>query len=253
MDVNTNTRVRWEALRGLPQLAALAGKRVLDVGCGLGYFSLRFRERGACVLAIDVDRGSLRYLSEVHGVETLAVDVERESLPPGPFDAVFIGEILEHVRDPGALVAAAAAVLAAGGALIITTPALEGPLTRTAGKRLGHEHGAERHERDGFRSCELEGYCGDAGLRVAASTTCLFWAAELFMQLTKLGYLGKKRSYSGQSDIVAVQRGVPYRALRAVFPLLMPVFTLEHACARALGLAGHCHVVVAEKPAEPRP
>jgi 2-polyprenyl-3-methyl-5-hydroxy-6-metoxy-1,4-benzoquinol methylase len=253
MDVNTNTRVRWVALRSLPQLAALEGKRVLDVGSGLGFFSVRFSERGARVLAVDVDRESLRYLAANHGIPTQVVDVEREPLPGGPFDVVFVGEILEHLREPSALLADAARVVAPGGAVVVTTPALEGPLTRTSGKRLGHEHGTERHERDGFSSAELVDLCRGAGLTVVAHATCLFWAAELFMQLTKLASLGRKGAYRGQSDVVAMQRRLRYRALRAAFPVLMPLFGLEHRCATAFGLAGHCHVVVAQRASGARP
>jgi len=45
MDVNTNTRVRWEIIKNLPEVKLLNGKRVLDMGAGLGFFSLLWKEK----------------------------------------------------------------------------------------------------------------------------------------------------------------------------------------------------------------
>lgn len=247
MDINTNTRVRWDVLARHPLMWALAGKRVLDVGAGLGYFSARFAERGAEVLAIDVDKDALGYLSETFGIRTQVVDVERDPLPDAEFDIVFIGEILEHVDDPATLLGKAVTVLAPGGHLIVTTPALEGALIHTKGKRLGHEDGSERHARDGFRYEELAGLCAQQGLRVVYHVFSLFFASELFMQLTKLAYMKKSHAYHRQSDVIRQVRSAPYRIMRAFYPLLMLGFRAEQAASAALGLKGHCHIVIARK------
>ena len=71
MQINTNTRVRWETIKNLSELKSLRGKKVLDLGAGLGFFSVRFAEFGAEVLAIDVDKSSLEYLSRNFNIKIL--------------------------------------------------------------------------------------------------------------------------------------------------------------------------------------
>lgn len=247
MDVNTNTRIRWERLRRLPELANLEGALVLDVGAGLGFFSARFAAARAQVLSIDLDAKALDYLSREHGVATRVVDIANDPLPAGPFDLIFVGEVLEHLSDPAKLVGDAAEALAPGGSLIITVPALEGALIHTKGKNLAHDHGTEKHEREGFTKGELAKIAQMAGLGVRSHCYCLFYLSELFMQLTKFAYLRKKREYNSQSDITDTMRSLPYKSLRLVFPLLMQLFRVEEAILSRLGHRGHCHVMVCSK------
>ncbi|MEP7205910.1 MAG: bifunctional 2-polyprenyl-6-hydroxyphenol methylase/3-demethylubiquinol 3-O-methyltransferase UbiG [Casimicrobiaceae bacterium] len=99
----------------------LAGKRVLDVGCGGGILSEALAERGAQVLGIDLAERALS-VAKLHKLESgVAVDyrlVSVEALAeemPGAFDAITCMEMLEHVPDPGAIVAACGRLLRPGG------------------------------------------------------------------------------------------------------------------------------------------
>lgn len=247
MDINTNTRMRWEAIRRYPELSCLRGKRVLDVGSGLGYFSLRFKELGAQVHSIDVDKDSLSFIKEAYGVEVSYADIENDPLPAGHFDLVFIGEVMEHLKDPAEFMGRISKSLADGGMALITVPALEGPFIHTKGKMLGHEHGSEKHERDGFFYNELVVLIGGAGLEIARHNVTIYWLSELFMQLTKRGYMKKKKVYNSQSDIIELMKSPKYRLVSTIYPLLMPVFRLEQYVCDILGTKGHCHVILARK------
>ena len=97
------------------------GRRVLDVGCRYGALTRAYL-KGNHVVGIDVDRLALDDAARL-GIETQWVDAE-EGLPfeDGSFDVVVAGELLEHVRDPAALVREARRVLRPGGTFVGSVP-----------------------------------------------------------------------------------------------------------------------------------
>jgi SAM-dependent methyltransferase len=109
---------RMELFRGL---VGGPGRRVLDLGCRYGALTRAYAE-GNEVVGVDVDREALAEAAKL-GIETRWVDVE-QPLPFGDasFDVVVAGELLEHVRDPGRLVADARRVLRPGGRLVGSVP-----------------------------------------------------------------------------------------------------------------------------------
>jgi len=115
-------RLAWIAAR-----APLAGREVLDVGCGGGILAEAMAREGARVTGIDLAEKSLR-VARLHLLEGgLGVDyrgVSAEDLArerPASFDTVTCMELLEHVPDPGAMVAACAALAKPGGNLFFST------------------------------------------------------------------------------------------------------------------------------------
>lgn len=106
---------------------ALTGKRVADVGCGGGILSEGMASRGARVLGIDLGEKALG-VARLHKLES-GSDVEyrlvaAEALAasePGAFDVVTCLELLEHVPNPGAIVAACGALVRPGGTVVVST------------------------------------------------------------------------------------------------------------------------------------
>ena len=105
----------------------LAGKRVLDVGCGGGILAESMAGRGAIVTGIDLAEKPLG-VAKLHGLESgIAVDyrlVSAEALAadqPGAFDLVTCMEMLEHVPDPASTFAACAALVRPGGRVVVST------------------------------------------------------------------------------------------------------------------------------------
>ena len=100
-----------------------AGARVLDAGCGRSLFTEIRRDWPFSITAADVDLDLLRSRKAEHPQVRWAV-AEAHPLPfrDGAIDALFAGELIEHLPDPAAGVAEFRRVLRPGGTLILTTP-----------------------------------------------------------------------------------------------------------------------------------
>ena len=105
----------------------LLNKQILDVGCGGGILAESMAARGAIVTGIDLADKPLK-VAELHLLETgQHVDYRKISAEdlalerPASFDAVTCMEMLEHVPDPAATVAACAALVKPGGHVFFST------------------------------------------------------------------------------------------------------------------------------------
>jgi len=111
----------------IDRLAGLAGKTVLDVGCGGGILSEAMAGRGARVTGIDLADKPLK-VAQLHllesGAEVEYIKVSAEELArsrPRDFDVVTCMELLEHVPDPAATVRACAELVKPGGWVFFAT------------------------------------------------------------------------------------------------------------------------------------
>lgn len=111
----------------IDQLASLQGKRVLDVGCGGGILSESMHFKGADVTGIDLGEKSLN-VAKLHQLESGAkvnyqlISVEElAAQQSASFDIVTCMEMLEHVPDPSAIVAACAKLVKPGGSVFFST------------------------------------------------------------------------------------------------------------------------------------
>ena len=107
--------------------AGLAGRRVLDIGCGGGLLSEGMARRGARVTGIDLAPGAIE-VARLHAMEGgVVVDyrlVGAEALAesePGTYDLVTCLEMLEHVPDPAAIVASISRLVRPGGDIVCST------------------------------------------------------------------------------------------------------------------------------------
>lgn len=111
----------------IDRAGGLAGKQVLDVGCGGGILSESMAARGAQVMGIDLGEAHLR-VAELHTLETgvevtyrrIAVETLAEE-HPADFDLVTCMEMLEHVPDPASVVRACARLVRPGGLVFFST------------------------------------------------------------------------------------------------------------------------------------
>ena len=112
----------WPALRAL--LPDLHGLRVLDLGCGFGWFCRWAREQGAAyVLGLDVSGRMLeraRTSTEGGGIVYDRADLERVELAPASFDLVYSSLALHYLEDLDRLLAQVHRALVGGGRLVFS-------------------------------------------------------------------------------------------------------------------------------------
>ena len=111
----------------IDQRVGLAGKRVLDVGCGGGILAESMAHRGATVTGIDMGEAPLA-VARLHLLESGSTVEYRQasaeilaSEVSDCYDVVTCLEMLEHVPDPASAVAACARLVKAGGAVFFST------------------------------------------------------------------------------------------------------------------------------------
>ncbi len=97
-------------------------QRLLDVGCALGHLSALAAARGWHVCGVDVSAEAVSRASRAFGIDARAGTLASYRTTWPPFDAVFLGDVIEHVPDPAALLREVRSVLAPGGVACIDTP-----------------------------------------------------------------------------------------------------------------------------------
>jgi 2-polyprenyl-6-hydroxyphenyl methylase/3-demethylubiquinone-9 3-methyltransferase len=160
----------------IESIATLAGKKVLDVGCGGGILAESLSKAGGIVTGIDLSNKALK-VAELHQLESntsvqyrsiSAEDLAKQE--PENYDVVTCMEMLEHVPNPSSVVQACATLCKPGGSIFFST------LNRNPKSYLFAIIGAEyilkllpkgTHEYDKFiKPSELANFTRQAGLEL---------------------------------------------------------------------------------------
>ncbi|MDP2827591.1 MAG: bifunctional 2-polyprenyl-6-hydroxyphenol methylase/3-demethylubiquinol 3-O-methyltransferase UbiG [Sulfuricellaceae bacterium] len=119
--------LRLEYIDQLTGTGGLAGKQVLDVGCGGGILSESMAARGASVTGIDLGEKALK-VARLHLLESgqqvdyrLVAVEELAQQTPQHYDVVTCMEMLEHVPDPASIVKACCQLVKPGGKVFFST------------------------------------------------------------------------------------------------------------------------------------
>ncbi|MCW2387895.1 2-polyprenyl-6-hydroxyphenyl methylase/3-demethylubiquinone-9 3-methyltransferase [Sphingobium sp. B11D3B] len=153
-------------------LRPLAGKRVLDVGCGAGLVAEPLARMGGAVTAVDAAPENIAVAREHAAAMGLPIDYRNcgvETLADPQFDLITALEVIEHVTDPAMFLSAIARLLKPNGLLIISTPNRT-PLSKlmvvTLAEGFGRIAKGTHHAARFITPEEMEALLSDRGLHV---------------------------------------------------------------------------------------
>jgi SAM-dependent methyltransferase len=150
----------------------LTRRRILDIGCGPGFFLKLGKERGWQTLGIEPSRQAAGH------ARGLGLDIINEFLSEanadrlGTFDVVHMHEVLEHIPDPTGMLRLAFRLLTPGGLVCVILPNDYNPLQKALREYLGYEPWwvAPPHHINYFDFDSLEGLLQRTGFKVVSRT-----------------------------------------------------------------------------------
>ncbi len=114
----------------IDDLMLAEGKKLLDIGCGVGRVCFLAAKKGFSITGIDIEKKAIdlarknaKRLGIAASCTFITGDIlKQQSLSNGTFDVIICSEVIEHVSDPKKIINFAFNKLKKGGLLILTTP-----------------------------------------------------------------------------------------------------------------------------------
>jgi SAM-dependent methyltransferase len=142
--------------------------RLLDLGCWVGFLMAEARERGWEPIGVEPSSFASDYARDRLGLDVRTADLFEEELPPGSFDAVVMGDVLEHLTEAPAALDHARRLLAADGVLVLELPDAGSLMARLLGRRWWSVIPTHIHY---FTRRSIRTMLGRRGFEVLAITT----------------------------------------------------------------------------------
>ena len=138
------------------------GKRVLEVGCSVGHVTEHLVAAGNRVVGVDIDPDAAeqarRFAERVHVADLDVTDLS--TIEDDSFDVILLGDVLEHFRDPSAVLADLVTLLEPDGRLVVSVPNVG-----HVDVRLHLLEGRWEYQRDGLLDRTHQRWFTRAGLR----------------------------------------------------------------------------------------
>ncbi|MBI4432245.1 MAG: methyltransferase domain-containing protein [Candidatus Omnitrophica bacterium] len=106
------------------------GGRILDIGCGPGFFLDEAKKKGWDVAGVDLSAWAKSYNRDNFGIEVFQGSLEEAHFPDRSFDVVVMMDVIEHLDDPKAILTEIRRILKNDGVLYVSTPDIQSVLSR---------------------------------------------------------------------------------------------------------------------------
>jgi SAM-dependent methyltransferase len=100
----------------------LSKGRILEIGCGVGYFLLSAKRKGFKCFGVEISKEAAKYTQEQLGIDAFAGTLENAKLPSNYFDGARLSHVLEHCEDPVMTINEVNRVLKPNGILEVGVP-----------------------------------------------------------------------------------------------------------------------------------
>lgn len=128
---------RQNARLALERIASYSGApgRLVDLGCWVGALLVEAKQRGWQPVGVEPSDFASEYARQHYSLNVLTADVLTAPLPPSSFDAVTMGDVIEHLAAPGAALDRIRELLTPGGILWLALPDAGSLAARAFGRR----------------------------------------------------------------------------------------------------------------------
>lgn len=135
--IEEETGQRATARRALNRIEDHCGGpgTLLDLGCWVGFLLAEARDRGWRTLGVEPSQIASSYAREALSLEVITGDLFRSPLPEGAFDAVVMGDVIEHLPAPAEALNRVRGLLGAGGVVCLALPDAGSRVARALGRR----------------------------------------------------------------------------------------------------------------------
>lgn len=128
-DLELEARMRFKVIKKY-----IKKGKLLDVGCGYGHFLHIAEQERFKVMGFDISRHAIKQLKEKYNIPGKAGEVNKKTLPKGPFDIITSWDVVEHFPNPRKSFQALASIQKKNGYLFLTTPSLDSIDAKILGK-----------------------------------------------------------------------------------------------------------------------
>jgi SAM-dependent methyltransferase len=157
----------WHRVNGsLPLTDLVRTGPVLDVGANTGEALVALRARGLDVMGLEPNPQAAE-VARGYGLEVISEPIEEADLPAGRFGSILLSQVLEHVRDPHAVLRKVAPALREGGLVYVIVPNAASVWRRVFGPNWVHWH--VPFHLFHFTEEALRKLCGQCGLELVGT------------------------------------------------------------------------------------
>jgi len=222
----------------LSMLKPEQGDNILDVGCGLGYFTNMLSSDGASCTGIDLDERCIEYCQRNMRGEYRVADITELPFADNYFNKILCTEVLEHIDKNGVVLDEIVRVTKDGGTVVATTPCSSG-IFKGLFKRIGHSsvdsNSREYHHHKGYTAEGLEDLLLDHNIFPVETQYTLVAGAEVYMAITKIVIQTiMKGKISSQANALDVLGTRIWKMHKWSFPAIMKLVNLEQPLSKYL-------------------
>ena len=218
---------------------------ILDLGCGIGYLLSLFNSSEGQLYGMDMSWESV--LAAKKYVQGYFIRGDGQELPfkEDTFDKVIFADVIEHVPDDNASIKEIVRVSRRNAKIVISTPALEGLITRTWLKHWLHRE-EDRYQKDhrlGYTDESLRDLVEFNNIKIDRIRYTNYYLTEILIGVLKLAFFTKKRYYDSQYDLVSISNNKVFQIYRRfVFPIFYGVGKVEEKLFKNI-IKGHCLIL----------
>ncbi len=224
--------------------------KILEVGCGVGYFCELLNKYGVEISGIDISPDSIASCKNNIEGNFYVGDAESLTFEDESFDKLLCTEVLEHVENDKIALEGMFRVLKPNGYLVMTIPTQDGIFGAKI-KNIMHVHGEGpgKHEREGYSKKEIIELVESTGFKVDKIRYTMVFITEMLMGITKIVYSIKTNEdhLDSQSEVEEVSGSILFKILKIIFPIFLIVSIIDDILLNKL-LKGHMIVLRAIKP-----